>query len=104
MQAKLSHVKLAVRAQSVLYDAQYYNPRDLEEMLLSRLRLEYNDHQGIGLSDEELRRALNLILAIYPRLLRDAARICAARNKEIVEAAPLPESRWKWRRARSGPA
>ncbi|HRZ05577.1 MAG TPA: DEAD/DEAH box helicase family protein [Candidatus Competibacteraceae bacterium] len=92
VQAKLSHVKLAVRAQSVLYDAQYYNPRDLEEMLLSRLRLEYNDHQGIGLSDEELRRALNLILAIYPRLLRDAARICAAHNKEIVEAAPLPES------------
>jgi hypothetical protein len=91
VQAKLSHVKLAVRAQSVLYDAQYYNPRDLEEMLLSRLRLEYNDHQGIGLSDEELRRALNLILAIYPRLLRDAARICAARSKEIVETAPLPE-------------
>ena len=91
VQAKLSHVKLAVRAQGVLYDAQYYNPRDLEETLLSRLRLEYNDHQGIGLSDEELRRALNLILAIYPRLLRDAARICAARSKEIMEAAPLPE-------------
>jgi type III restriction enzyme len=92
VQAKLSRAQLARRAQRVLYDAQYYSPRDLEEMLLSRLRLEYNDHQGIGLSDEELRDALNVILAHYPKLVRDAARICAARSKEIVEAAPLPES------------
>ena len=91
VQAKLSSAQLARRAQRVLTDAQYYNPRDLEEMLLARLRLEYNDHQGIGLSDDELRRALNLILAIYPRLVRDAARASAALNKEIIETAPLPE-------------
>ena len=91
VQAKLSSAQLARRAQRVLTDAQYYNPRDLEEMLLARLRLEYNDYQGIGLSDDELRRALNLILAIYPRLVRDAARASAALNKEIIETAPLPE-------------
>ena len=91
VQAKLSSAQLARRAQRVLTDAQYYSPRDLEGMLLSRLRLEYNDHQGIGLSDEELRRALNLILAIYPKLVRDAARASAALNKEIVETAPLPD-------------
>ncbi len=92
VQAKLSHTELARRAQRVLYDAQYYDPRDLEETLLSRLRLEYNEHQGIGLSEEELRRTLNLILASFRRLVPDAARTCAARLKEIVEAAPLPES------------
>ncbi|MDS4032299.1 MAG: DEAD/DEAH box helicase family protein [Candidatus Contendobacter sp.] len=92
VQAKLSRAQLARRAQRVLYDAQYYSPRELEEMLLSRLRLEYNDHQGIGLSDEELRNALNVILAHYPKLVRDAARASAALNKEIVETAPLPES------------
>ncbi|KAB2931425.1 MAG: DNA/RNA helicase [Candidatus Contendobacter sp.] len=92
VQARLSNAQLARRAQRVLCDAQYYDPRDLEAALLSRLRLEYNEHQGIGLSDEELRRALNLILATFPHLLRDAARTCAARNKEIVEAAPLPDS------------
>src|SRR5690606_14817418 len=53
--------------------------------------LEYNDHQGIGLSDEELRYALDLILANYPKLVRDAARNSAALNKEIVETAPLPD-------------
>ncbi|MDG4598218.1 MAG: DEAD/DEAH box helicase family protein [Candidatus Contendobacter sp.] len=91
VQAKLSRAQLARRAQRVLYDAQYYSQRDLEEMLLARLRLEYNDHQGIGLSDEELRDALNVILAHYPKLVRDAARASAALNKEIVETAPLPE-------------
>ncbi len=91
VQAKLSRAQLARRAQRVLTDAHYYHPRDLEEMLLSRLRLEYNDHQGIGLSDEELRYALDLILANYPKLVRDAARASAALNKEIVETAPLPE-------------
>lgn len=60
-------------------------------MLLSRLRLEYNDHQGIGLFNQELRDALNLILVNYPKLVRDAARASAALNKEIVETAPLPE-------------
>ncbi len=91
VQAKLSRAQLARRAQRVLYDAQYYNPHDLEEMLLARLRLEYNDHQGIGLSDEELRYALNLILANYPKLVRDAARTSAALNKEMIETAPLPD-------------
>lgn len=91
VQAKLSRAQLARRAQRVLYDAQYYSPRDLEEMLLSRLRLEYNDHQGIGLPDEGLRDALNVILAHYPKLVRDAARTSAALNKEIAETAPLPE-------------
>ncbi|MFZ1640807.1 MAG: DEAD/DEAH box helicase family protein [Candidatus Contendobacter sp.] len=91
VQAKLSRVQLARRAQRVLTDAQYYHPRDLEEMLLSRLRLEYNDHQGIGLSDEELRYALDLILANYPKLVRDAARASAALNKKTMETAHLPE-------------
>ncbi|MGZ8250318.1 DEAD/DEAH box helicase [Methylomagnum sp.] len=90
VQAKLSHAELARRAQRVLFQAEYYNPRDLEDALLAALRLEYNDEQGIGLDDGELRRALNLILATYPNLVRDSVRVCMARDKEILDAAPLP--------------
>ncbi|BBL74442.1 DEAD/DEAH box helicase [Methylomagnum ishizawai] len=90
VQAKLSHAELARRAQRVLFQAEYYNPRDLEDALLAALRLEYNDEQGIGLDEGELRRALNLILATYPNLVRDAVRACMARDKEILDTAPLP--------------
>lgn len=92
VQAKLSRAQLARRAQRVLFDVQYYNPRDLEDLLLARLRLEYNEHQGMALSDEDLRHALNVILATYPRLLRDAARTSAALNKELADTAPLPDA------------
>lgn len=90
VQARLSNAEIARRAQRVLFDAEYIDPRDLHAALLARLRAEYNDHQGIGLDDGELARALNLILATYPHWVRQAARGCAARFKEVLDAAALP--------------
>jgi type III restriction enzyme len=91
VQAKLSDAELARRAQRVLFDPKHLNPRDLHESLMIRLRAEYNEHQGQELSESEIVRALNLILATYPNLLRNAKREGAARNKEVVHAASLPE-------------
>ncbi len=92
VQAKLSRVELARQAQRVLFDAQSIDPREAEASLLSRLRLEYNDIRGMGLCEDELREALYLILATYPRLLRDAERACLASCKEIVDTASLPDA------------
>lgn len=92
VQARLSRAELARRAQRVLFDAQAIDPRDLEAALLERLRLEYNDVGGMALNEEEPRQALHLILATYPRLLKDAERACLANRKKVEEAAPLPES------------
>ncbi len=88
--AKLSNAEIARRAQRVLFDADYYDPRELNALLLTRLRTEYNDHQGMELNERELARALNLILATFPHLVRDAARICSATFKRVLDAAALP--------------
>ncbi|MBK8753479.1 MAG: DEAD/DEAH box helicase family protein [Candidatus Competibacteraceae bacterium] len=90
VQAKLSSAEIIRRAQRVLTDPGFIDPRDLHGVLLARLRTEYNEHQGIGFNEEKLARALNLILATYPHLVRIAARTCAAQFKEVVDAAVLP--------------
>jgi type III restriction enzyme len=90
MQARLSDAELARRAQSVLFDADHFDPRELHDALLERLRTEFV-HRGIDIDDDGLDRALNRIMAAYPHLIRIAARSCAARFKEVFDAAPLPE-------------
>jgi hypothetical protein len=90
IQARLSNTDIARRAQKVLFDADCYDPRELNSLLLARLQSEYNEHQGMDLSELELARALNLILATFPRLVRDASRVCAARFKEVFDADVLP--------------
>ena len=89
MQARLSDAEIARRAQSVLFDADYLNPRDLHDALLARLKSEFG-HRGIPIDDAGLEHALNRIMAAYPNLIRLAARTCAARFKEIFDTAPLP--------------
>ncbi|MBS4050446.1 MAG: DEAD/DEAH box helicase family protein [Methylomonas sp.] len=88
--AKLSNAEISRRAQRVLCDADYFDPRELNALLLARLRVEYNEHQGMELSEQELARALNLILATFPSLVRDAARVCSANFKQLADAAVLP--------------
>jgi hypothetical protein len=90
IQARLSDTDIARRAQRVLFDADYFDLRDLHSHLLARLRAEYNEHQGMGLTELELARALNLILATFPRLVHEASRVCAARFKQLVDASPFP--------------
>jgi len=88
--ARLSNAEIARRAQRVLFDADYFDPRELNALLLARLRTEYNEYQGMELSELELARALNLILATYPHLVREAARVCSATFKQVDDAAALP--------------
>lgn len=90
MQARLSDAEMARRAQNVMFDAEYLDPRDLHDGLLGRLKTEYS-HRGIDTDDAGLENALNRIMATYPNLIRMAARTCAARFKEVFDAAPLPE-------------
>lgn len=90
IQARLSDAEIARRAQSVMFDADYLDPRDLHDALLARLRTEFG-HRGIDVDATGLEHALNRIMAAYPNLIRLAARTCAARFKEIFDAAPLPE-------------
>ena len=90
IQARLSDSEMARRAQSVMFDADYLDPRDLHDGLLRRLRTEYG-HRGIDTDDEGLEHALNRIMATYPNLIRMAARTCAARFKEVFDTVPLPE-------------
>lgn len=90
VQARLSNAEIYRRAQKVLDDANYIDQRDLNPLLLARLRTEYNEYQGMDLSEQDLARALHLILATFPNLVRDAARICAANFKTVDEAKELP--------------
>jgi type III restriction enzyme len=90
MQARLSDLEIARRAQNVLFDADYLDPRDLHDRLLVRLKTEYG-HRGVDTDDSALEQALNRIMAAYPNLIRTAARACAAKFKESFDAAPLPE-------------
>ncbi len=90
IQARLSNTDIARRAQKVLFDAEFIDPRDLQPLLLTRLQYEYNEHQGMDLSEQGLACALNLILATFPRLVRDASRVCSARFKQVFDADVLP--------------
>ncbi|MEI6269981.1 MAG: DEAD/DEAH box helicase family protein [Methylococcaceae bacterium] len=90
IQARLSNSDIARRAQKVLFDADCYDPNELNSLILARLQSEYNEHQGMGLSELELARALNLILATFPHLVRDASRLCAARFKQVFDTDFLP--------------
>ncbi|MBL8393561.1 MAG: DEAD/DEAH box helicase family protein [Candidatus Accumulibacter sp.] len=90
MQARLSDAEIARRAQSVMFDADYLDPRDLHDALLRRLKAEF-EHTGIPQDDAGIERSLNRIMAAYPHLIRTAARTCAAKFKEVFDSASLPE-------------
>lgn len=89
-QARLSDAEIARRAQRVLFEPDYLDPRDLHAALMKRMKAEY-DARGIDYDTEHLERALDLILVAYPNLVRLAARQCAAKYAELMDTAPLPE-------------
>jgi len=90
MNARLSDAEIARRAQSVLFDADNLDPRELHDVLLARLKTEYG-HRGVDADDAAIALALNRIMAAYPHLIRNAARGCSAKFKESFDAAPLPD-------------
>ncbi|ALC17831.1 putative type III restriction endonuclease subunit R [Desulfuromonas soudanensis] len=92
-QARLSDAEIARRAQLLLFEPDYLDPRELQAALLNRLRKECRERGFLEVleSPEKLRQAMHLILVSHPKLLREAVRICCAENAELVDTAPLPE-------------
>lgn len=89
-QARISEAEIARRAQRVLFEPDYLDPRELHAVLISRLRSEY-EVRGFEYTETDLELVLNLILAAFPNLVRQAARECAAQYAELTDSAPLPE-------------
>jgi type III restriction enzyme len=81
---------LAHQTQTLLCHYGYLDSRDLHHALLGRLQTEFR-HRGFKDDPENLKQALDLILATYPKLLRQAERECASRFKEVVETGDWPE-------------
>jgi hypothetical protein len=90
-QTRLEAKALADKVQKSLWHFGYLNPRELYQALLERLRTEFR-HRGFDEDPDSLNRALNLILATHPKLLRRAERECASAFKEVVETADWPET------------
>lgn len=88
--AQLSDEDIARRSQRVLFEPEYLDPRELYDVLLGRLRTECRV-RGWVKTDEELQRAMNLILVTFPSLLRRATKQCGARYAEVEAASPVPE-------------
>lgn len=91
IQARLSDYEIARRAQGVLFDAEYLHAVELQNALLERLKSEF-DHRGMDADEDEVERALNLIMATFPHIIKKAARQCSAKFKELLDTAELPES------------
>lgn len=89
-QARISEAEIARRAHRVLFEPDYLDPRELHTVLIGRLRSEY-EARGFEYTEPDLELVLNLILAAFPNLVRQAARECAAQYAELMDATLLPE-------------
>ena len=90
-QARISEAEIARRAQRVLFEPDYLDPRDLHAVLIKRLQSEY-EARGFEYTEHELDLVLDLILVAFPNLIRQAARECAAQYAELMNTSPLPDS------------
>ncbi|TAN85941.1 MAG: DEAD/DEAH box helicase [Gallionella sp.] len=90
-QARISEAEITRRAQRVLFEPDYLDPRDLHAVLIKRLQSEY-EARGFECNGRELDLVLDLILVAFPNLIRQAARECAAQYAELMDASPLPSS------------
>lgn len=90
-QARISEAEIARRAQRVLFEPDYLDPRDLHAVLIKRLQSEY-EARGFECNERELELVLDLILVAFPNLIRQAARECAAQYAELMDTSPLPDS------------
>lgn len=90
-QARISEAEIARRAQRVLFEPDYLDPRDLHAVLIKRLKSEY-EARGFESDERDLELVLDLILVAFPNLIRQAARECAAQYAELMDTSPLPDS------------
>lgn len=91
VRAVLSDSEIARRAQRVLLDAEYLDPRDLHGTLMQALQAGL-DMRGMEYTPESLDRRLNMVLAMYPNIVRKTAKQCCADAKELQDTEQLPES------------
>ena len=90
-QARISEAEIARRAQRVLFEPDYLDPRDLHAVLIKRLQSEY-EVRGFEYTEHELDLVLDLILVAFPSLIRQAAKECAAQYAELMDTSALPDS------------
>ena len=90
-QARISEAEIARRAQRVLFEPDYLDPRDLHAVLIKRLQSEY-EARGFEYTQHELDLVLDLILVAFPSLIRQAARECAAQYAELMDTSASPDS------------
>lgn len=90
-QARISESEIARRAQRVLFEPDYLDPRDLQAALIKRLKLEY-EARGFEYTESDLELVLNLVLTAFPNLVRQAERECKAQFVELKDTACLPDS------------
>lgn len=92
--AELSDKAIAAKAQQSLFasESEYINSRQIYGLMLERLRKEFITLGWSDMLDEPLlKRGLDLILAAYPALLKNAIRECLANHAIVVDAAKIPE-------------
>lgn len=89
-QARISESEIARRAQRVLFEPDYLDPRELHAVLIKRLKSEY-EARGFEYNQREMELVLDLILVAFPTLVRQAARECAAQFAELMDTTSLPE-------------
>lgn len=89
--ADFSMKEIAMQAQKVLFGDENISGRTLHDLLIHRLKEDFK-RKGLtgGSTPQELEDALSLILATYPKVLREAKRKCYTNFIEAVDAAPLP--------------
>jgi hypothetical protein len=92
-QARLEAKALAAKAQAELFHFGCLHPAELYQALLGRLRTEFG-HRGLPDDEATLERALDLIMATQPALLRRVERECASTFKEVIETGRWP-STWE---------
>lgn len=92
--AELSDKAIAAKAQQSLFasESEYINSRQIYGLMIERLKKEFIA-QGWSdmLEDLSLKRGLDLILAAYPNLLKNAIRECLANHAIAVDAAAIPD-------------
>ena len=89
--ADISMRQINRMAQQVLFEDENISGRTLHDLLIKRLREEFK-RRGIigGETPDQLEDALSLILASYPKTLREAKRRCYANFIEVETADMIP--------------
>lgn len=91
--ANLSEKAITIKAQQNLFasESDYINSAELYKLMLARLRKEYIKVGWTDMTeDHSLKQGLDLILAAYPSLLKNAIRESMADHSIAIDTEPLP--------------